>query len=136
MPADLIRRQKALQKTADKYRGKRFEWNKADCLAMLRSHLVAAGHKGLPKLPKYKDGSGAVRAFKKEGFKSLEELLDSILPRITPAEMLPADVALMKGDGPLDAVTISAGRKMLGWHADSEEAVFIVAHEIKAAWRV
>jgi len=126
----------ALQKTADKYRDKPFEWGKADCLTMLRSHLVAMGHKKVPALPKYKDAVGAVKALKARKHKSLESLLDSLLPRISPASMLPGDVALMKGKGPLDAITICVGRKVMGWHESEAGAVMMVPLDIKAAWRV
>jgi len=132
---DLLRRQRALQKTLAKYRGKPFAWGRADCLRMVRSHLVAMRRRGLPKVPRYRSVLGAKRALKATGHANLEGLLDSLLPRIAPAEMLPGDVALMGGDEHFDAITISVGRKVFGFHQDAEGAVVMTPHEIKAAWR-
>lgn len=129
----LVRRNAALAKTLAKYQGQKLVWGKTDCLRMLRSHLVAMGHKGLPKIPPYKDEKGALRALAQAGG-SLEGILDKVLPRVAPAAMLPGDVALMQGDGPLDAIVICVGRKVVGFHQDMEEAVIMIPHEIKAAW--
>lgn len=132
---DMLRRNAALQKTADKYRGKPFVWGKFDCVKMARSHLVAMGHRGLPKVKPYKSAVGAKSSLKAARHKDLESLFDSILPRIAPAEMLPGDLALMQGDGLFDAVTICVGRKQLGWFEGEDEAVMIVPYSLKAAWR-
>lgn len=130
----LIKRTAALTKTLAKYQGKKLDWGKVDCLKMLRSHLVAMGHRGLPKIPPYKDAQGALRALVEAGG-SLEAILDRIMPRIAPAAMLPGDVALMQGDQGMDAIVVSVGRKVIGWHADADEMVVIVPFQIKAAWR-
>ncbi len=130
----LLKRNAALAKTMAKYRGKKLDWGKVDCLKMLRSHLVAMGHRGLPKIPAYRDAQGALKALAASGG-DLEAILDGILPRIAPAAMLPGDVALMPGDQGLDAIVINVGRKVIGWHADSDEMVVVIPHKIKAAWR-
>lgn len=132
--SDMLRRNRALQKTADKYRGKPFVWGKNDCVKMARSHLVAMGHKP-PKMPSYRSATGAKAALKKAGYRTLESLFDALLLRIAPAAMLPGDIALMPGEPPFDAVTICVGRKVMGWHGDAEETVMIVPDQIKAAWR-
>lgn len=132
---ELIRRQEALAKTIAKYRGKPFEWGKTDCLTMVRSHLVAMGHRKLPKLPDYDDAIGAVRALKAAGFNDIEGLLDSLLPRIAWASMLAGDIALVPGEGPLDALHVSLGFKTMGFHEDHEGTVVMRPHQIKAAWR-
>lgn len=131
---EAVKRNAALQKTADKYRGKPFQWGVNDCAKMARSHLVNMGHKP-PKMEAYKSAVGAKTALKKAGFEDLESLFDSFLPRIAPAAMLPGDLALMQGDGSFDAVTVCVGRKVMGWFEGEDEAVMIVPHEIKAAWR-
>jgi hypothetical protein len=132
----LVRRNDALAKTLAKYRGRKFEWGVNDCAKMLRSHLVNMGHRKLPKIGHYRSAVGAKRALKDVGFDTLEQLLDSLLPRIAPAAMLAGDVALMEGDEVLGAVTICVGPKVMGWHQDSEVPVNIVPLQIKAAWRV
>lgn len=134
---DLIRRQRALQKTVNKYQGKALDWKAFDCVRMVRSHLVAMGHRGLPKLPRYSSPIGAKRALKEAGFESLQDMLGKVLVEIPPASMLPGDIALMEGHGTFDAITISVGRKVMGWHEDNglQEPVMIVPEKIKAAFR-
>lgn len=133
---ELVRRQRALEQTMAKFRGRPFDWRGADCLTMLRFHLVKLGHKSLPKIPPYRDALGARRALEKAGFGSMEALLDSLLPRIAPARALAADVMLMGSDGePLDAVVISVGQKVFGFHEDAVGAVVITPAAIKGAWR-
>ena len=132
---DMLRRNAALQKTVNKYRGKAFAWGKFDCVNMARSHLVAMKHRKLPKLPRYKNALGAKRALKKMGHNSLESLFDSLLPRIAPAEMLPGDIVMMEGEETFDAISISTGYKTFGWHGDTDKTVIMVPLEIKAAWR-
>ena len=132
---DLIRRQRALEKTLAKYRGKARDWKAVDCVRMLRSHLIAMGHKKVPKLPNYNSAIGAKRALKDAGFGSIAEMLDSILPRIAPAMALPGDVLLVRGDEGFDAVTLSLGQKAFGWHEEAEGPVVLVLHEIEGAWR-
>ena len=132
---DLIRRQRALEKTVAKYRDRPHDWRSVDCIRMLRSHLVAMGHKRLPKLPRYDSALGAKRALKEAGFGSVDALLDSLLPRIAPAMALPGDVLLARGDEGLGAVTLSVGLKAFGWHEDAPGATVLVLHEIAGAWR-
>lgn len=136
MSADLLRRDEALKKTLAKFKGAPFDWGKADCISMARSHLVAMGHKRVPKLPKYRDAAGAASALKETGFDTLEALLDSLLPRIAPASMLPGDLVLLEGEPPFDCVTICLGRKVLGFHQDAEGAEVLKVNQFKAAWRV
>ncbi|HEY1605627.1 MAG TPA: hypothetical protein VGF77_08500 [Allosphingosinicella sp.] len=135
--SDLLRRQAALAKTEARYRGRALDFREVDCLRMLRAHLVAMGHKGLAPLPRYATPEGALRALRRTGHETLESLLDTLLPRIAPAAMLPGDVALMEAAGALEAVTLCVGHKVWGWHADNglAEPVFIVPKQIKAAYR-
>jgi hypothetical protein len=130
-------------KTKAKYDGKPLDWKAADCARMARSHLVAMGHRKLPKIPRYSSAAGAKRALKSLGFDSLEALFDSLLPRIAPAEMRQGDIAIMRGDKHFDAVTICLGLSFYGWHGASErdEPVSITSREtsiladVKAAYR-
>jgi hypothetical protein len=132
---DLVRRQAALKKTIDKYRDKPFVWGRCDCWAMFRSHMVAMGHKGLPTPPKYANALGAKRALKAMGFDTVEALLDSILPRIAPAQALPGDAVMVDGSESLDCITISVGLKAFGWHEDAEGATVLIHRQVKGAWR-
>jgi hypothetical protein len=138
---DLIRRQAAMAKTMAKYRAAPFAWGGAHCIPMLRSHLVAMGHKRLPKLPSYSSALGARRALREVGFDSVAGLLDSLLPRIPVARALIGDVILMGGTGEdeergLDAVTLATGGgKVAGWHQDAQGMVVIDPLHIKGAWR-
>jgi hypothetical protein len=132
---DLLRRQAAIDKTVKKYRGRPFDWSTRDCVSMLRSHLVAMGHRKVPKLPKYSDARGALRALRDAGFEDVPALLDSLLPRIAPATALPGDIIVVQGSDSLDAVHISLGFKAFGWHEDSEGAAVLIDREIKGAWR-
>jgi hypothetical protein len=60
-----------------------------------------------------------MRALKQTGHASLTELLDSLLPRITPANRLIGDIALVEGSDGLDALMIAiSGQKLLGFHED------------------
>lgn len=136
----LVARAAALARTKDWLAGRAFAWGTADCLAMLSAHLEHNGQGALPKRH-YRTAIGAKRALHKAGFETLEQLMDSLLPRIAPAQMLPGDVGLYRGDpemggGTLDALVIGAGRKALGWIGGHEEAVVMTVHRLDAAWRV
>lgn len=134
--SDLLRRQRAIDKTLAKYGGQPFEWGKADCIAMARSHLVAMGVKRLPKLPKYRTAIEARAALKAAGHDSVMSLLDSILPRITPAMALPGDLVVAEGDEGLGSISLVLGQKTAGWH--EQEPVFtrrIIPLSIEGCWR-
>jgi hypothetical protein len=157
---DLVRRQRAIDATMVRFgaemgprgglRGGKFKLGTTDCIRMLRSHLVAMGHRGLPKLPGYSSPGGAAVALRavlkqlgadEDG--TLEQLLDALLPRIAPAAMLPGDIGLVEAEPHAPAwragaVVISLGRKFLGWHADSPVLAVqepIVDRPFIGAWR-
>ena len=133
---DLLRRQRALEKTMRKYRGKDLDWRNVDCVRMFRSYLVAAGKKKLPKLPRYSTPLGAAKALKKAGFDNLEQLLDATLPRIGREFALPGDIVLLKGEAPFDSITLLvSARKVWGFHQDSVGPVPHTPHEIIGVWR-
>lgn len=140
---DMIRRQRALLATQQRFAGQSFKLGKADCIQLVRFHLGKMGHKGLPKAVGYSSPGGVTKALAQLGFDNLEQLFDSLLPRIAPAAMLPGDIGLIAAEEGAPAwragtVAISVGRKFLGWHPDhvllaviepNVEAPFI------AAWR-
>ena len=132
-----LKRHEALAKTIETYRNKPFVWGKSDCMKLARTHVRNMGHRP-PASPPYSSIVGARTALKKTGFDTLEGLLDSLLPRITPAAMLPGDIGLIEHpESPFDSVVISLGRKVFCWHEDAETPVMlsIGAGDIKAAWR-
>lgn len=130
--SELERRRVALEATLAKYRGRKLDFCRADCARMIRFHLLQMGHKP-PPLPRYRSAVGAVRAMKETG--GISAVLDSFLPRIPYARMLPGDVAILEGTDGMEAATICLGHKLWGWHQHSEEPVNMVFSEIAAAWR-
>jgi hypothetical protein len=132
---DLIRRQEALQRTQAKYGKLSFELGKCDCVLLARFHLLAMGHKGLPKPGRYSTPAGALRQLKKAGHDNLESMLDSLLPRITPASAVMGDVGIVDGENG-EAIMICAGRKWIGFHQDADGLVAVELFQpVKVAWR-
>ncbi len=137
---DLRRRQRALQKTMDRYGKREFLLGSADCVQLARFHLKNMGVKKLPVPQKYTTEVGARLALKRLGFKTLEELFDNLLVRIAPAAMLPGDIALLPSQpeepaSDIGTVAISLGRKLLAWHPDHAPLAVIEVTQIDAAWR-
>ncbi|WP_394658418.1 DUF6950 family protein [uncultured Novosphingobium sp.] len=130
--SDLERRRVALEATLAKYRARKLDYATADCIRMVRFHLLQMGHKP-PALPRYRSAIGARRAALKVG--GLVAAFDAILPRIPYSRMLPGDIAVLEGTDGLDAAVICLGHKVYGWHQDSDEPANLVALDIKAAWR-
>ncbi|HVJ69933.1 MAG TPA: hypothetical protein VM531_00240 [Sphingomicrobium sp.] len=140
---DLIRRERALQAVKEKFSLKSLDLGKRDCLLLIRFHLVKMGHQRLPKPPKYSTLLGAKKALAGQGVENLEQLLDKHLTRITPAAMLPGDVALIASEAgapaaELGTLVISVGRKFLGWHPDHPLFAVLeptIESPFLAAWR-
>lgn len=129
---DMLRRTAALEKTLAKFKGKPLDFVRADCARMLRFHLLSMGHRP-PALPSYRSSIGAIRALRQLG--GLPAVLDSFLPRIPYARMLPGDVAVMPGEDGVDAGVVCLGFKVAGWFEGVDEMVNIVPNDIVAAWR-
>jgi hypothetical protein len=145
---DLVRRQRALEKTRDRFAGRAFELGITDCAILARAHLKAMGHKHVPAPGKYRTPKEAVDALrvasKKAGAKKagLIPLFDALLERIPPAAMLPGDIAMVdREEGPLGvdigSLVISVGTKFWGWHPDDPRFALIEPNGMpfKAAWR-
>nr|WP_232307502.1 hypothetical protein [Sphingobium chungbukense] len=64
-------------------------------------------------------------------------LLDSLLPRIAPAEMLVGDIAILPGDEGMEGIVISAGGKLIGYNEDAPDGVkpLMALVPLPAAWR-
>ena len=137
---DLRRRQKALDRTIEKYGQANFSLGSADCVQLARFHLKAMGVKKLPVPAKYTNTMGARRALKAVGVRNIEQLLDKFLERITPAAMLPGDVAMLPSEpgeeaSEIGTLAICLGRKVLSWHPDYPTPVVMEVAVVKAAWR-
>ena len=130
---EMLRRQQALEKTLAKYRDKAIDFKTVDCVRAARFHLIQMGHKP-PPMPRYQSLIGARRAAEQAG--GLEALLDGLLPRIAPAAMWLGDIALLEGEGGIDAVMFNVGGKLAGWHESAERMVNVTALAVKGAWRV
>jgi hypothetical protein len=140
---DLVRRNRALIAVQQQFGGKALDLGAADCVQLVRFHLVKMGHRNLPPATGYDDAVSARKVLRSMGFETLEELFDSLLPRIAPAFMLPGDVAVVAAEEGAPAwevgtVVISIGRKFLGWHPDADCLAIIdpkIPRPFVAAWR-
>jgi hypothetical protein len=146
---DAIRRAVALERTRARFAGRSIELGVSDCAILARAHLKHMGHKGIPAPGTYRSPAQAVKRIRElcakvgaEG-EGLEPLLDALLPRIAPAEMLDGDIGMVeREDGPLGvdhgSLVIRVGIKFWGWKPD-EDARFalIQPHGMPylAAWR-
>ncbi|PNU02524.1 DUF6950 family protein [Novosphingobium guangzhouense] len=129
---DLEARRVALETTLAKYRGRTLDYVTADCARMIRFHLLQMGHKP-PALPRYRSAIGARRAMIQTG--GISAVLDTFLPRIPYARMLPGDIAILDGTDSLECGMICVGHKLIGWAEGSDEMINFVPFDIKAAWR-
>lgn len=135
---NLAERVAATEKVVARFRDRPFEWGKErTCIHLARAQMRALGHKP-PTVPRFRSALTATRALKATGHDTLEGLLDSLLPRIAPAEMWVGDLALMEGEPPFHAIVIAAGGKVLGYHEDTPERgiVPIEVESFIGAWRL
>lgn len=138
---ELVRRQQALERTMQRFGGKPFKMGENDCVKLARFHLKAMGHRTLPSTGHYSTAAGAAAQLKKQGVRNLVQLLDKHLDRISPASMLPGDLAMPPSDPEAPAaklgtiLVMASGRKFIGWHPDHEALAVMDVHQIDAAWR-
>lgn len=136
---ELERRKRATERTIARYRRKAFDWASGiTCVHLARFHLRNMGHRP-PGMPRFRSPLAAKKAMRERGWASVTEMLDSILPRIAPAQMLLGDIAVLPGDAGMDSVMICAGpRRLFGWREDQPTAVMLGVRldEVAAAWRV
>lgn len=139
MTNPLLLRQAATERTLALYRGKLFNWRRGiTCVHLARRHLRHMGHNP-PTVPRIRSVLSARRALAARGWDSTADMLDSLLPRIAPAQMLLGDIATAPGLEGLDAIVICAGpRKLMGWHETAEGLVVIDIGpgDLLGAWRV
>lgn len=135
-PLNPVERRDATAATASIFRGVPLDFAKgATCLHLVRQQLVAFGY-GPPEIPNFRTHHGAVKALRKSGHKSLESLIDTLLPRIAPARMRVGDIAMLPGAPPFGALVLCAGGKVLGWHGEGELGLVNIIPEVPyiAAW--
>lgn len=136
---EMIRRQQATQATLDRYRSKVFDWRAGvTCVHLARFHLKCMGH-AVPTVPRIRSVLAAKRALAMRGWAGVEAMLDSMLPRIAPAQMLLGDLATVPGDDGFDCILVCAGpQAVMGWHPETGRFVVYEGGigDLSAAWRV
>ncbi|WP_287213430.1 hypothetical protein [Sphingobium sp.] len=136
----MTRRTEATRRTLAKY-ARPFSWReRVTCLHMARTQMRNMGHRP-PSIPDFRSALGARTALKKAGFATMADLFDSLLPRITPAQMWVGDIALLPGDQMFDSICISdTVGKLVGFHEDGEDGVraqlVLSLDHVIGAWRV
>jgi len=125
-PLSPVERAAATKTTADKFRGKPLSFvDGVTCIHLLREQMLAFGYSP-PAIPDFSDLTGAKRALRSTGHRTLKGLIDELLPRIPASQMRVGDIVLGEGQPPFDALGISAGGKILGFHEDGSGLVNII----------
>ena len=138
---DLEVRRVATEAVVARFRNRPFSWTgRRTCVHLARAQMRALGHRP-PAVPDLRSAVSAARALKAAGHGGLTDLLDSLAPRIAPASMLIGDLALMEGDALFDAIVVSAGGKVIGYHGDALHRGLVNIEPIGprpfiAAWRL
>lgn len=133
---EMLRRQRATSATLDRYRDRAFDWAAGHtCLHLLRYHLRQMGHRPEP-LPRVRSAIGARRALDQRGWHHVGDMLDTLLPRIAPAQMWLGDVAMLESADGFGCLVVSLGGKVMGWHEDYAGMTALEPVEIAGAWRV
>lgn len=133
------RRREATQATLDKFRGTAFDWAEGrHCMKLAHFHLRQMG-KRPPTLPRLRSALAAKQELERRGVGSVTELLDGMLERVPPANMLLGDLAVLPGDAGLESVRVCCGPgRLFGWSEGQPTAVVLAVtmDEVSAAWRV
>jgi len=137
---ELERRRVATEKTLKRYRKKVFDWSRGiTCVHLARFHLRAMGHRP-ETLPRIRSALAAKRALKARGWESVEQMLDSMLPRIAPAQMMLGDLTVLPSEDGLSAIFVCAGpQKAFGWAEEQPELAVVDVQNLdglRGAWRV
>lgn len=135
---NMAQRLAATERVVARFRHHGFSWReRRTCIHLARAQMRAMGHRP-PVIPDFRSALGARKALQKTGHADLAALLDTMLPRIAPLEMMLGDLALVPGEDGLDALGVSAGSALLMYHADADGLVPVKGAllDIKAAWRL
>lgn len=122
------------------FRVKQFAWEtRGNCIHLAKAQAKALGVR-TPTVPRFRTYAGAVKALKATGHVSLENLLDSLFPRIPSSRMIVGDIAMLPGLAPFNALVIAAGgQKVIGWHESDlsrMHPIEVRRADIIAAWAV
>lgn len=139
----LVRRQKAVQATMERFRGKAFAFGSVDCGKVIAFHLKQLGYKiRLSAAGQYKTLKGAQSALRRLGFETLPDAMDGHgFARIAPAAALMGDIVSYPTDHPIGALGIMTnGGNILCFHPDHEMLVVLApnpdATHQAVAWSV
>jgi hypothetical protein len=141
---EAVRRAEAAQACIDRFLHAPLDYKAADCVRLVRLALVKQGVSVKPlKGLRWASATGALRALKASGFKSLIDGMDATgLPRIAPARALAGDVLALPVDAsnPYGAalfVSVGNGRH-LGFVDTGAGLACEVCEVVKfeTAWRV
>jgi len=134
---NLTERRDVTLATLNHFLPKPFAWAKAStCVHMVRRHVRAMG-KPVPPMPRFRSPLSARAAMQARGWASLADMMDAVLPRITPAEAIVGDVVELPGDGVFGALCIVVGNGRVMGYFEGEEGLAVmqpIAAPI-AAWR-
>lgn len=135
----LVRRQRAVEATLDRFNSKAFAWGSVDCAKMVAFHLRQLGIKvRLSKAGQYKTAIGARAALKRLGYDDLPAAMDGHgFARIPPAASLLGDIVSFASDFEIGALGIVAGNgNMVAFHEAHAHPVIMTMGQIDTAWRV
>lgn len=135
----LVRRQRAVEATMERFRGKAFAFGSVDCAKVAAFHLKQLGQPvRLSKAGQYKTLIGAQAALRRLGYETLPEAMDGHgFARIAPAAALLGDIVSFGCDHAIGALGIVAGNgNMIAFHEAHDTLVVMTMGEIDLAWRV
>ncbi|MGN5373295.1 DUF6950 family protein [Sphingomonas hankookensis] len=135
---NLVERRDVTQATMDHFAAKPFDWAKAaTCVHLVRQHVRAMGHR-VPPVPRFRSALTARAALKSRGWNDLAAMMDAVLPRILPSEVLVGDVVEMPGEGDaFGALGIAVGNgRVLGYSSGYAGLTVMQPQTVPtAAWR-
>ena len=94
-----VERTAATEKVIARFRNRPFGWaTRRTCIHLARAQARALGHRP-PAIPDFRSPKGAKTALKAQGHETLEQLLDSLFPRIPPLSAWVGDLVILAGSG-------------------------------------
>lgn len=136
--SEMLKRVAVTRATMEHFAPKPFGWTTgATCVHLVRKQLVGMGHKP-PPMKAFRSALTAKRALQSKGWKSLAEMMDSLLPAIPPARAVVGDVVEMPSEdetfGAL-AVVVGNGR-LMGYFGETDMLTIVQPTVVPlAAWR-
>lgn len=115
---DPVARADATAKVLARFRNRPFGWaTRRTCIHLARAQARALGHRP-PAIPDFRSPRGAKTALKALGHDNLEQLLDSLFPRIPPLAAWIGDLVILAGGEDFDGIGVAVGGKIAGYHED------------------